>query len=189
MPTVAFAQRAAPISDRRARPRRTRRLLLASSALAGATKTPVNAITAIVASARSRTIYIVPDGFYGGLAGPDTAIFFWVEHRRVYHLRVDTVFACHNTSTGEDYERAFQAGPLMPQGQEIPRSGELTIKWAETYNTRYGHIDIVLDLRGPRVARVSVDAPPVGEGLEDCTGTKPFPLKRSTHVIPRPAVP
>jgi hypothetical protein len=189
MPKPTPAQHVALTIHRSARPRRTRKILLAALTLAATAVIASTGILVAPASARPRTTYIVRDGFYGGLAGPDTAIFFWVEHRRVYHLRVDTVFACHNTSTGEDYERAFQAGPLMPQGEEIPRSGELTIQWAETYNTRYGHITIVLDLRGPRVARVSVDAPPLGEGLEDCTGSKPFPLKRSTHVIPRPAGP
>jgi hypothetical protein len=176
-------------ANRRVRHQTSRKLHVPLLALAVAVAVALIGVFATPAGARPRTTYVIRDGFYGGLAGPDTAIFFWVEHRRVLHLRVDTVFACHNMSTNEDYERAFQAGPLMPQGDEIPRNGELTITWAETYNSRYGHIDIALDLRGPLVARVSVDAPPVGEGLEDCTGTKPFPLKHATHVIPRPKGP
>ncbi|MFI4984677.1 MAG: hypothetical protein ACHQAV_01660 [Solirubrobacterales bacterium] len=146
-------------------------------------------VLAAPASARPRTTYIVRDGFYGGLGGGGTSVLFWISHHRVYHLRFNLIFPCHDIASGENYDRYFGAGTLMPQGRAIPRSGQLVLEWVQTDAGREGHITMTLNFRHSGVAQLSVDAPHVGEGLEDCTGSTTFSLMRSPHAIPVPSGP
>jgi hypothetical protein len=139
--------------------------------------------------AGARTTYIVRDGFYGGLGSNNTYVMLWISHRRVYHLRFSAIISCHDIASNEDYERAFDAGKNMPQGQAIPAGGRLVVNFTETSAGRVGHIRALISFRHGAVADFSLDAPHTGEGLEDCTGAQVILLKRSPHTVPRPEGP
>jgi hypothetical protein len=140
-------------------------------------------------SARPRTTYIIRDGYYGGLFGGNIYAMFWVSHRRVYHVRFDSMLQCYNISTHEEYPRLYDAGMNMPQGEAIPAGGSLTVHFVETEGGRVGHVTATFNFRRSGLAEFSVDAPHVGEGLEDCTGFEAIRVKRSPHKIPQPAGP
>jgi hypothetical protein len=139
--------------------------------------------------AGARTTYIVRDGFYGGLGSDNTYTMLWVSHRRVYHLRFSAILSCHDIASNEDYERAFDAGKNMPQGEPIPASGRLIVNFVETSAERVGHIRALISFRHGAVADFAIEAPHTGEGLEDCTGSQVILLKRSPHNVPRPEGP
>jgi len=126
---------------------------------------------------------------YAGLAGDNTYAMFWIKHRRVYHLRFSAMLQCYDIASHEEYPREFDAGKNMPQGREIPRNGRLVVDFVETEAGREGHIRATISLRHAGLAEFSIDAPHVGEGLEDCTGFQAIRIKRSPHNIPIPAGP
>jgi hypothetical protein len=179
--------RAASVGIRQ--PGRTWKLLVASLALTATATVAFIGAVATPASARARATYIVRDGFYGGLGEQGTSVLFWISHHRVYHLRFNLIFPCHDIASGENYDRYFGAGTLMPQGRPIPRNGQLVLEWVQTDAGREGHITMTLSFRHSGAAQFSVDAPHVGEGLEDCTGATTFSLTRSPRAIPLPSGP
>jgi len=156
--------------------------LVLTSGLAPATASPTRATT-------SRTTYIVRDGFYGANNPGGTYVLLWIRHRAVYHLRFNMIFPCHNISTGEEYDREYDAGMDMPQGRRIPAGGQLTTHFTETEAGRTGEVTFTLTFHRFPLAEFTVDAPHSGEGLEDCIGYDNFRLARSPHNIPMPGGP
>jgi len=166
-----------------------RKRLLPSLALTVTVLAALLGAFASPAGARSRTTYIIRDGFYGGLASDNTYVLLWIRHRRVYHVRFNAMLQCYNISTHEEYPRLFDAGKNMPQGQAIPAGGRLTVDFVETEGGREGHIKATFSFRHSGLAEFTVDAPHVGEGLEDCMGFQAILIKHSPHNVPVPAGP
>jgi hypothetical protein len=166
-----------------------RNRMLTSLALVAVVLSALFGAFAASTSARSRTTYIIRDGFYGGLNHDNTYVLLWIRHRRVYHLRFNAMLQCYNINTHEEYPRLYDAGKNMPQGQPIPAGGRLTLDFVETEGGREGHVKATFSFRHSGLAEFSIDAPHVGEGLEDCMGFQAILIKHSPHNIPVPAGP
>jgi hypothetical protein len=139
------------------------------------------------AAASGSTVWIVRDGFYAGLhQGSFGFAYFHVKNRRVYHLRFALNLTCHNSNTGEDYPRTFDAGPRMPQGRLIPANGIVTIGWSERGGGREGSITGELSLRRHLLASFSVVA---DGGYEACEGFSAIVVERSPRTPPLPTNP
>ncbi len=144
--------------------------------------------TSTVAAQASRHFTsIVRDGFYAGIdSGSGDLAFFHVKHHRVYHLRFSMSLTCHNSATGQDYDRNFSAGSAMPQGRLIPANGTLTIHWNQQDSGRDGHITGELTFHRHFLASFSVLS---GGGLEDCNGFSAVLMQRAHRTPPVPTAP
>lgn len=139
------------------------------------------------AVASGNPVWIVRDGFYAGLhQGSFGFAYFYVQGHRIYHLRFALNLNCHNTNTGEDYPRTFDAGPRMPQGRLIPANGIVTIDWSEHGGGRDGNITAELSFHRHPLASFSVIA---DGGYEECEGFSAIVLQRAPRTPPRPPNP
>jgi len=146
-------------------------------------------VLATAGAAGGSTTWIVRDGFYAGIeqsSGGVEFAYFHVKNRRIYHLRFALNLNCHNTNTGDDYPRTFDAGPHMPQGRLIPANGDLWIDWSERGGGREGRITGELSFRHHLLASFSVTA---DGGCEDCEGFSAVLLQRSPRTPPLPRNP
>lgn len=147
-------------------------LLLAAIAVASAAAQP---------SASERPRYVRPapalDGRYGKLRG-DELIGFEVEDRKVtgffFNMRMD----CHNSDTGEDYVRYFDAQDIG--GGRVPFDGRYERSYSANSNLRDGDGLVEINFtRGRGVhASVSVIVPGRGGSFEDCNGFLAMKMKR-----------
>ena len=150
--------------------------------------TAIGLLATVPLSAQARhVVWIVRDGFYAGMvSGSSELAFFHVKHHRVYHLRFSMNVSCHDSSTGQDYNVNFSAGPAMPQGRLIPANGTLRINWTETDSARRGQISAELTFHRHFLASFSV----LTDGsIEDCNGFSAVPLQRAHRTPPVPVGP
>lgn len=139
------------------------------------------------AVASGSTVWIVRDGFYAGLhQGSFGLAYFYVHDHRIDHLRFALNLNCHNTDTGQDYPRTFDAGPRMPQGRLVPANGIVDIDWSERGGGREGRISAELSFHSHPLASFSVVA---DGGYEDCEGFSAIVLQRSPRTPPLPTNP
>jgi hypothetical protein len=137
------------------------------------------------ALAAGRTVWIVRDGFYAGMdSSAGKLVYFYVSHRRVYHLRFSMELDC--TSPGVTSNPIFTAGEAMPQGRRIPPSGIVSIDWIEHGAGRTGHINA--ELAFTRHPNASFSVTSHGDP-ESCDGFADIPIQRAAVTPPRPAWP
>jgi hypothetical protein len=141
-----------------------------------------------LAAATGRTVYIVRNGFYAGMdSGSGALTFFHIKNHRVYHLRFSMNLDCDNSNTGQHYDRNYNAGPGMPQGEAIGTNGRVDIDWSETEAGRDGNISAEISLSGRRpLASFSVHAT---GGYETCVGFSAIYIYRSPVNVPVPDQP
>jgi hypothetical protein len=145
----------------RTRPRLLGLVLVALIALAiGATS---------LASARYVRPAPAQDGRYGAVRG-DEVIGFKVKNRVVEDLLFNALMECHNSDTGENYERAFSSRGIG--GGRIPFNG----RWRKEYEGEdglrqgYGVAEVEFFRNGHVLASVSVIVPGGGGSFETCHG-------------------
>jgi hypothetical protein len=130
-----------------------------------------------VSSARDRQPAPARDGRYGALRG-DELIGFKVKDRVVEDLFFNMRMECHNTDTGEDYERYFDATQIS--GGRASFDGH----WRRNYETESngrqgsGRIEVDFHRNGKVFASVSVVVPGGGESFETCYGFFATKVKR-----------
>jgi hypothetical protein len=144
----------------------------------------VAAVTLVVpaaSSARARTTVIVRDGTYGSLdqSGPmPVGASFTVSRRVVTNVHALMLMNCHNTDTGENYDRGFTIHEY-PEGQTIPRSGRLAAAWTEEDGFYQGQFTSRIDFsRSTPVMTIKVLVFATGGYLDECSGYLQIPLRR-----------
>lgn len=126
-------------------------------------------VSGSLASARYVRPATVLDGRYGKVQG-DELIGFKVEDRKVTDFFFNMRMQCHNSETGEDYDRYFSGAEIS--GGRANFNGKWSREYAQTDGGRNGSgLAEVSFTRGRGVyASVSVVAPAPPESFEDCFG-------------------
>jgi hypothetical protein len=117
------------------------------------------------------------DGRYGKVQG-DELIGFTVEDRKVTNFFFNMRMQCHNSDTGEDYDRSFSGSEIS--GGRVSFNGKWGREYAQTDGGRDGSgLAEVSFTRGRGVfASVSVVAPARPESFEDCFGFLALKVRR-----------
>jgi hypothetical protein len=117
------------------------------------------------------------DGRYGKVQG-DQLIGFKVEDRKVTGFFFNLRMQCHNTETGEDYERYFTGSEIG--GGRVSFNGHWSREYSQTDGGRNGSgLAEVNFTRGRGVyGSVSVVAPAPPESFEDCSGLLDLKMNR-----------
>lgn len=123
-----------------------------------------------IASARYVRPAPAQNGRYGVVAGGGELIGFQVRNRVVSGLFFNMQVDCHNSETGEDYVRFFDAHEIS--GGRIGFNGHWQREYTSDSNGRRGSGLIEIDFRrnGRVFASVSAVAPAAPESFEDCHG-------------------
>jgi hypothetical protein len=117
-----------------------------------------------------------PDGRYGKVEG-DELIGFKVRDRKVTDFFFNMRMQCHNSDSGEDYERYFTGHDI--DGGRASFDGHWGQNYTQTDGGREGSgLAEVTFTRGRGVyGSVSVVAPAGPESFEDCHGFIDFKMK------------
>jgi len=151
-------------------------------------------LTPASSTARSHTA-VVPDGSYGVATASGEYIYFTVRNRRVRKLEFQTEITCQASDSPTSEQRFFAAGAQAPQGRVIPANGQLTLRWWENGNGRYGHSSVELRFGARDVANIAVIVPEdttgaaPGDSLESCSGVSSLRFRRGYEVTPPPTSP
>jgi hypothetical protein len=118
-----------------------------------------------------------PDGRYGKVEGYEL-IGFKVQDRKVTDFFFSIMMQCHNSDTGEDYERIFTGHEVS--GGRAGFDGQWRQRYTQTDGGREGSgLAEVTFTRGRGVyGSVSVVAPGGPESFETCHGFIDFKMKR-----------
>jgi hypothetical protein len=137
-------------------------LLLASTALA---------------TARYVRPAAAPDGRYGKVEGYEL-IGFKVRDRKVTDFFFSMKMQCHNSDTGEDYERIFTGHDI--DGGRASFDGHWGQHYTQTDGGREGSglAEVTFTRNRGVYGSVSVVAPAGPESFEDCHGFIDFKMKR-----------
>jgi len=112
-----------------------------------------------------------PNGRYGGLTrGGDELLGFKLRGRVVSDFFFNTHMECHNTDTGEDYVRDFDARGIG--GGRIDGAGHWESRYTSESSGRYGEglAEINFHRGGATYAGITVTVPGRGGDLEVCSG-------------------
>ncbi|HEU4392814.1 MAG TPA: hypothetical protein VFR04_04160 [Solirubrobacterales bacterium] len=133
--------------------------------------------TGSLASARYVRPAAVPDGRYGKVQG-DELIGFKVEDRKVTDFFFNMRMQCHNSETGEDYDRYFSGSEIS--GGRANFNGKWSREYAQTDGGRNGSGLAEVNFSRTRgvLASISVVAPAPFESFEDCFGFLALKVRR-----------
>ena len=155
-------------------PNRRRLLQLVPLALIALT-----VLSVALASARSRSVRPAPalDGRYGKVEG-DEFIGFKVRDRKVTDFFFNLRMQCHNSDTGEDYERYFTGANI--DGGRATFNGHWDRNYTQTDGGREGSglAEVTFTRNRGVFGAVSVVAPGGPESFETCHGFIDFKMKR-----------
>lgn len=127
----------------------------------------------------------VPNGAYGPVdAAPDDPFMlgFKTRSRTLYDIRAAVLMSCHNTDTGETYDRAFIARRLgFSRGARVPNNGTVRIRWRASDSLRSATVTVQATFRNGRTTLASVDVASAASGgsLEECDGGSSFRMARA----------
>jgi hypothetical protein len=143
---------------------------------------PLTLIALLLASTSLATARYVrpaaaPDGRYGKVEG-DELIGFKVQNRKVTGFFFNMRMQCHNSDTGEDYERYFTGSQI--DGGRASFDGHWRQNYSQTDGGRDGSglAEVTFTRNRGVYGSVSVVAPARPESFEDCHGFIDFKMKR-----------
>jgi hypothetical protein len=118
-----------------------------------------------------------PDGRYGKVEGYEL-IGFKVRDRKVTDFFFSMLMQCHNSDTGEDYERIFTGHDI--DGGRANSSGHWGQNYTQTDGGREGSglAEVTFTRSRGVYGSVSVVAPAGPESFEDCHGFIDFKMRR-----------